>query len=155
MSSSLRPAVAGLITVVLALGLALAGLRPAPAAAAAAEPVWTQTTITTPDGITLLTDVLHPADMPAEEGPRPVLLIVSPYLGDEGGTDWSKRFTDFFGCSAPRKGANDSSIGRAIATPAPFKNLLRLYPVFISLIESFTNTDIHIARSKYNLLLKA
>ena len=96
MSSSIRPAVAGLITVVLALGLALAGLRPAPAAAAAAEPVWTQTTITTPDGITLLTDVLHPADMPAEDGPRPVLLIVSPYLGDESGTDWSKRFTDFF-----------------------------------------------------------
>ena len=92
------PRPAALAVLVLVLALALTGLTaPAPAGAQTPEePVWSSTWIDTPDGESLFVDVLHPADLPPEAGARPVVLVASPYLGDEGGTDWTRRFEDFF-----------------------------------------------------------
>jgi uncharacterized protein len=92
-----RPVLRFAAPAVLALTLALAGALPGGATAAgSSEPVWSSTYIGTPDGESLLVDVLHPADLPPAAGPRPVLLVVSPYLGDEAGLDWTKRFDDFY-----------------------------------------------------------
>jgi uncharacterized protein len=96
--SGARTALLAILTAV----LAAATLVPAPAAEAQtprptpADPVWSSTYIDTPDGESLFVDVLHPADLPPEAGPRPVLMVVSPYLGDESGLDWTRRFADFF-----------------------------------------------------------
>ena len=85
-----------LVVTAAVLAMALTTLTTPADAQGPEEPVWSSTWIDTPDGETLFVDVLHPADMPAESGPRPVLLVASPYLGDEGGTTWTRRFEDFF-----------------------------------------------------------
>ena len=62
----------------------VAALAQAPPAAAAAAPpgtTWRETFIGTPDGQSLHVDVIHPEALPEEAGPRPVILVVSPYLG--------------------------------------------------------------------------
>jgi uncharacterized protein len=93
-----RPALRFAAPALLALTLALSGVVPGSATAegAPAQPVWSSTYIDTPDGESLFVDVLHPADLPPEAGPRPVLLVASPYLGDEAGRTWTRRFEDFF-----------------------------------------------------------
>ena len=66
---------------------------PRPASAAATPPgaTWSETYITTPDGEKLHTDVLRPVGLTAADK-TPVILIVSPYIGDVGP---SNRFFDF------------------------------------------------------------
>jgi len=74
--------------------LALAAGMPAPAGAAQppAGAVWHETYIATPDGERLHVDVLRPEDL-TDQDKTPVILVVSPYIGDVGP---SNRFFDFF-----------------------------------------------------------
>ena len=98
MISSARSTVAGVVALALLLAAALTGPLATNATAqdTPEEPVWTSTYIDTVDGESLFVDVLHPANLPPEAGPRPVMLVVSPYLGDEAGQDWTRRFSDFY-----------------------------------------------------------
>ena len=82
------------LTAIAGLALVLAGLTVAPATAADAPPgaTWSETYISTPDGEKLHTDVLRPAGLTAQDR-TPVILVVSPYIGDVGP---SNRFYDFF-----------------------------------------------------------
>ena len=85
---------------VLVLCVAVATLTAEPAGAAEPPPgtTWSETFIDTPDGERLHTDIIHPTNLPAEAGPRPVLLVVSPYLGITGDEAAGpvNRFNDFY-----------------------------------------------------------
>ena len=84
----------------LALALTATGLTSAGAQATEDAPsnafAWRSQYIDTPDGESLFVDVMHPVDLPEDAGPRPVILVVSPYLGDTGGTSPVLRFGDLY-----------------------------------------------------------
>jgi uncharacterized protein len=74
--------------------MAVTGLLSPPAQAAPAPngSTWSETYIPTPDGESLHVDVLRPEGA-TDEDKTPVILIVSPYIGEAGGP--SDRFYDF------------------------------------------------------------
>jgi uncharacterized protein len=77
----------------LAGALLLGGLVQVPvdASEVSNEATWSETYIPTPDGESLHVDVLRPAGY-TDEDKTPVILIVSPYIGESGGP--SDRFDD-------------------------------------------------------------
>ena len=81
---------AALVVAMLVTGLVS---PPAQAAAAPNGSTWSETYIPTPDGESLHVDVLRPAGA-TEADKTPVILVVSPYIGEATGPN--SRFFDFF-----------------------------------------------------------
>jgi predicted acyl esterase len=83
-----------LVGLAVLLSLFLVGLTvPVHAATPPAGSVWSQAWITTADGEKLHADILRPTGYNTDNK-TPVILVVSPYIGESGGPD--PRFNDFF-----------------------------------------------------------
>ena len=83
-----------LVGLALLISLFLVGLvAPAQAATPPAGSQWSQAWITTADNERLHADILRPVGYNTDQK-TPVILVVSPYIGESGGPD--PRFNDFF-----------------------------------------------------------